>query len=96
MKDMFQGCSNLTNMNLSLFNFKKYVNIEYMFAGCENLVEVILFSLENQPVNADYIFGGCKRLKKIMTNIPRLPFEIQASHSCIVSYYNNDTYIITQ
>ena len=34
---MFYNCQNLTNINLSNFDFSQTVNIENMFAGCSNL-----------------------------------------------------------
>ena len=34
MKDMFYGCSSLTNTNLSNFNTSNVTNMEGMFLGC--------------------------------------------------------------
>ena len=37
MSSMFDGCRNLTELNLTNFNTNKVTNMSYMFSGCSSL-----------------------------------------------------------
>ena len=63
---MFYGCTNLINIDLSLFNTKDVVNMGGLFYGCSNLTNIDLSSFNTKKVN---IMGGmfynCSKLEKI-------------------------------
>ena len=46
MKNMFENCSSLTELNISNFDFKNVNNLEDMFEGCSKL-EKLYMELEN-------------------------------------------------
>ena len=77
---MFDGCSSLTNLNLSNFNTQKVTNMEYMFKGCSSLTNLNLSNFNTQNVTDMYwMFDGCSSLKKgnIITNDEELLNQIK-------------------
>ena len=63
---MFHGCNNIINIDLSCFNTEKVTNMEYMFSGCINLKDIDLSSFNTDYViNMQYMFYNCKNLEKI-------------------------------
>jgi len=45
---MFDGCSNLTNINLSSFDTKNVTNMGSIFSGCSNLTNINLSSFNTK------------------------------------------------
>ena len=63
---MFDGCSNLTYIDLSSFNTE---NVTDMFFGCSNLENIDLSSFNAQDsTDVSCMFYECSNLKKIRTN----------------------------
>ena len=63
---LFDGCSNLTYLNLSNFNSKNVTNMYKMFCGCHSLLNLDLSNLKTENViNMDYMFYECKSLKNL-------------------------------
>jgi len=63
---MFHGCYNIINLDLSNFNTEKVTDMKYMFSGCYNLenINLIAFNTEN-VTNMSYMFYECRKLKNI-------------------------------
>ncbi len=63
MANMFYGCVNLTNLDLTLFDTSNVTNMGYMFNGCSNLTNVNLSSFNTSKVISMYaMFAGCNSL----------------------------------
>ena len=63
---MFYDCSNLINIDLSLFNTKNITNMSQIFSGCSNLKNIDLSSFNTKSViNMFGMFSGCSNLKNI-------------------------------
>ena len=66
MSNMFHGCSNLTNIDLSSFNTENVTNMPYMFYRCSKLTNIDLSSFNTENVtNMYHMFSYCSNLKKI-------------------------------
>ena len=64
MRDMFNGCSLLTTLNLSNFITKKVTNMSNMFNGCSLLANLNLSNFDVKNVNVMWnMFHGCVSLK---------------------------------
>ena len=60
---MFFNCSNITEIDLSLFNSKKVTNMNHMFGRCYNVKEIYLFNFNTDKVtDMSYLFSKCKNL----------------------------------
>ena len=58
--NMFNGCSSLTNINLSNFKTHNVTNMRSMFNGCSSLTNINLSNFNTQNVtNMSYMFNGC-------------------------------------
>ncbi|MGN0221060.1 MAG: BspA family leucine-rich repeat surface protein [Prevotella sp.] len=63
MNGMFNGCSNLTALDLSNFNTEKVTNMSYMFYNCSNLTSLDLTSFNTENVTDMYaMFENCSNL----------------------------------
>ena len=64
---MFQECYELTNVDISNFNFKIAKNIEWMFNKCYKLEEIKGINIINniKNLNKNGIFDDCPSLKNI-------------------------------
>lgn len=63
---MFDGCENLTSVDLSGFDTSSITNMSGMFSWCENLTNVDLSGLDTSNVtDMSGIFQGCKRLTDV-------------------------------
>jgi surface protein len=66
MREMFNGCNELTNMDLSGFNTGKVVNMSYMFSNCNSLTSLDLSGFNTDKVrNMILMFEGCSNLKNL-------------------------------
>jgi surface protein len=65
-KNMFNNCSNLTQLDLSSFNFDNITDCYYMFGGCSNLTTITLgnFRVPNLT-SIGSMFNSCLKLTKI-------------------------------
>ena len=60
---MFDGCNNITEINLSNFNFSNIISIAHMFSGCESLISVNFSNISTSRVNnTSYMFKNCFNL----------------------------------
>ena len=63
MDYMFNGCSSLTNIDLSNFNTAKVTNMTFMFDGCSSLTSLDLTPLDTRKVTTMYaMFVKCSKL----------------------------------
>jgi surface protein len=63
---MFQGCYNLTSVDLSHFNTSKVISMGYMFFSCSKLASLDLTSFNTGNVtNMFSMFLGCEKLKSL-------------------------------
>ena len=61
MKQLFYGCKQLTQVNLSKWNVSKALELQNMFDGCGKLTELkINFTVNNANLNA--FISGCSSL----------------------------------
>ena len=72
MSNMFEGCKNLEELDLSKLNSKKVQKIFAMFRGCESLQELVLANFNNNcsivKNNVGDIFYNCVKLHNIKTD----------------------------
>ena len=66
MNDMFNGCNNLTELDLLKFNTAKVTNMSYMFAYCKTLSNLDLSSFNTEKVvDMSWMFYDCQKLEKL-------------------------------
>lgn len=68
MEAMFEGCSNLTTLNLSSFNTSKVTNMGSMFSGCSKLTTIDLSNFDTSNVTGigmAAMFSRCSNLATI-------------------------------
>ena len=66
MSTMFNGCSNLINLDLSHFDTSKVTNMQGMFNVCRNLTSLDLSGFDTSNVTRMYnMFSNCSNLKSI-------------------------------
>ena len=66
MSRMFQGCSGLTNLNVSSFNTDNVTDMRYMFAFCSGLTSLDLSSFNTDNVtDMSHMFYGCSGLTSL-------------------------------
>ena len=66
MYAMFNGCSLLTNVYVSMFDTSKVTNMGYMFNSCPQLTALNLKSFDTSNVtNMNYMFNSCASLQTI-------------------------------
>jgi len=63
---MFQGCINLTSLDVSNFDTQNVTNMGGMFNGCINLTSLDLSNFDTQNVtDMRYMFAACRTLATI-------------------------------
>ena len=63
---MFEGCSSLTNINLSNFNTQNINDMSGMFRGCSSLTNINLSNFNIQNVkDMSGMFRGCSSIKNM-------------------------------
>ena len=63
---MFEGCSSLTSLDLSLFDTSKVTNMTNMFAYCSKLTSLDVSYFDTSKVtNMDNMFYGCSSLTSL-------------------------------
>ena len=66
MADMFDGCSNLTSLDLSSFDTSQVTTMSSMFSGCSNLTSLDLSNFNTSQVTTmPYMFSECSRLTSL-------------------------------
>ena len=66
MRGMFQGCSKLTNLNLSSFNTSNVNSMAAMFKGCSGLTSLDVSSFNTSNVTDMHeLFRGCNKLTSL-------------------------------
>ena len=66
MKSMFDGCSNLINLNVTSFITSNVRNMSYMFNGCSKLENIDLSSFNTvNVVDMTGMFKGCAKLERL-------------------------------
>ena len=66
MSNMFDGCSSLTNLDLSSFNTSKATSMSYMFYGCSSLTNLDLSNFNTSNVAImNYMFYSCSSLTNL-------------------------------
>ncbi|MBO7433567.1 MAG: BspA family leucine-rich repeat surface protein, partial [Salinivirgaceae bacterium] len=65
MSYMFDGCTNLTSLDLNKFNTAKVIGMDYMFDGCTNLETILVANdwTTTSVTTSDNMFNGCTSLK---------------------------------
>lgn len=63
---LFNGCSNLTSINIEALDTSNATDMSYMFQGCSSLVLLDLSKFDTSHVTRmDYMFEGCSSLKNL-------------------------------
>ena len=64
---MFYECKNLSNINITNFNYKNVKNMDYMFYYCSNLNNSIKINNTNKKTlwNMNYMFYYCEKINYI-------------------------------
>ena len=66
MRYMFEGCSRLTELNVSNFNTSAVTNMQGMFFDCSRLTELNVSNFNTSAVtNMQGMFYGCSRLTEL-------------------------------
>ena len=69
MNSMFDGCSNLQNLDLSNFNTSKVTSMGAMFQKCSNLKTLVVSHFDTSHVtNMGWMFYECNNLKTLDVN----------------------------
>ena len=70
-ENLFQGCLNITEIDLSKFNTSLVNNTEHMFSGCFSLTSLDLSNINTDKVTTmSYMFSGCFSLTSLdLSNI---------------------------
>ena len=64
--NLFNGCSNLTSINIEALDTSNANDMSYMFQGCSSLVSLDLSKFDTSHVTRmDYMFEGCSSLKNL-------------------------------
>ncbi|MCR5454751.1 MAG: BspA family leucine-rich repeat surface protein, partial [Bacteroidales bacterium] len=63
MESMFEGCSSLSNIDLSNQTIAENVSVSTMFKGCSSLKTIYVSSTRtNEKLSGEDVFAGCKKL----------------------------------
>ena len=74
---MFEGCSNLTTLNLSHFNTTNVQYMNKMFLNCTNLESLYFSNINSESLGTMHrMFYNCKSLKYL--NIYSLIEDVQS------------------
>jgi len=65
MKSMFSGCSNLEDIDFTLFDTSKVQSMKYMFYGCSSLKDISLPFDTNNVYDMSYMFYSCRSAENI-------------------------------
>ena len=66
MSDMFEGCKNLSSLDLSKFNTEKVTDMRGMFSGCQKLSSLDLSKFNTEKVtNMSSMFEDCIELSSL-------------------------------
>ena len=66
MSNMFDGCSNLAELDVTHFNTANVTDMRYMFSGCSNLAELDVTHFNTANVtNMSYMFTRCSKLAEL-------------------------------
>lgn len=66
MSNMFNGCSNLTSLDVRNFNTSNVTSMTNMFNGCKNLTSIDVSNFDTSKVaTMTGLFNGCKNLTSI-------------------------------
>ena len=66
MKDMFEGCSNLSSIDLSHFDTSQVTDMSGMFEDCSNLKTLDVSNFDtSQVTDMSDMFGGCSNLNSL-------------------------------
>lgn len=66
MKDMFSGCSNLTELDVTGFNTSNVEDMHWMFNQCNSLTELDVSGFDTSKVtNMELMFRDCKNLTNL-------------------------------
>ena len=97
-KNMFQGLTNIIEIDLSNFDTSKVKDMSYMFNNCENLEKIIFGNINTSLVeNMEYLFHGLKKIISIdvskfvtssVTNMEKLFCQCNSLKSIDVSNFN--------
>ena len=64
---MFEGCSNLTSLNVSNFDTSKVTHMDYMFFNCSNLTRLDVSNFDTSKVTKmSAMFMNCTNIKNII------------------------------
>lgn len=65
--NLFNGCSNLTSINIEALDTSNATDMSYMFQGCSSLTSLDLSKFDTSHVTRmDYMFEGCSFLKNLI------------------------------
>lgn len=67
MSYMFNGCHNLTELDIKNLNFASITNLSYMFSNCKSMKIIDLTGIETPKItNVDNMFSYCSSLEDII------------------------------
>jgi len=65
---LFEGCFNLTSLDISNLNTEYVEDMSYMFANCRKLTSIDLTNFNTKNVkNMNRMFANCQALKNLLT-----------------------------
>jgi surface protein len=88
MESMFDGCSGLTSLDLSMFNTSNVTNMSWMFYGCRSLTSLDLSNFNTSNVTKmGWMFESCNNL----TNLDISSFNTSnvTEMNCMFQYCNS-------
>ena len=100
MRNMFDGCSSLTSLDVTNFNTAKVTDMRYMFCGCSKLTSLDVTKFNTEKVtDMSYMFYNCKALTSLdvtnfnSENVTNMSFMFSGC-STLTTIYVNDKFVI--
>lgn len=105
MESMFEGCSNLTSVDLQSLLTSNVINMSNMFKGCSSITTINLKNFNTTSVtNMSNMFYGCSSLSTLnlygfdftnVTNSTDMFYQVPANCHIIVSSTDAKNFILT-
>ena len=95
LKYMFQGCSNMTTIDLSSWKFGQVTNMQGMFSGCINVQTIDITGIDTSKMestsNMSYMCSSCSSLVRIRGAIDLIGMNPTALPNLGYNIYNLTT-----
>ena len=95
MSYMFDGCSGLTNLDVSHFDTSNVTSMSYMFRGCSNLTSLDVSNFDTSNVRyMSNMFSNCSSLTSL--DMRNADFSSVTSYTSMFSSVNSNIHVIVK